>query len=368
MPDGVHTLSQIHRPVELCGAVLRNRLALAAVTRGMATDEGVPTAEMAAYYGKFARHGVGLIITEGTYVPGPAARTYFGQPGLTNLSQQDAWARIVDSVKASGAHILLQLQHAGPFREPELGPAVDPTGRIPASPSWQKQKAYFDTRAIRRDEMPALIEAFEMAAMLARKAGFDGVEIHGARGYLVDAFLSGTNDRDDDYGGALDNRLRFPAQVVAAVRRQIGPMALSYNLSLYKMDSVDYQPPGGAAEIEHAVDVLAHGGVDIFDVSTRGLDRCRVADTPLVDVVRRASDRIVIAGGGVKSLADVEALLRDSRCDVVSMARSLIANPDILELGPEGSPDLRRYQRGMERIPVPCCAGESRLPQQGRRR
>jgi 2,4-dienoyl-CoA reductase-like NADH-dependent reductase (Old Yellow Enzyme family) len=342
---------RLHDPIEIGSAKLRNRLALAAVTRGVADEDGRPTAEMAAYYRRFARNRVGLIITEATYVPGLASRTYLSQPGMTGPSHAEGWKRVVEAVKAEGGHIFLQLQHGGPFREPELGPGMGATDRVPAVPSWQRQRPYTQTRRIERAEIPTLVEGFAQAAALARAVGFDGVEIHGSRGYLLDDFLSGYNNREDDYGGSLENRLRFPGEVVRAVRDAVGPLPLSYNLSLYKMDTVDYLPPGGTAEIARVLEVLASAGVDAFHVSTRGLDRCCIGETRFLDVVRGATDRKVIGGGGLRTLDDAETALQQGRLDVVSLARGLVANPDILERAEKGLA-LAPYRRGLERIAV----------------
>ena len=104
-----------------------------------------------------------------------------------------------------------------------------------------------------------------------------------ARGYLIDEFLSGSIDWDDEYGGPLENRLRFPSEVARSVRAAIGSLPLSYNLSLYKMDTVAYQPPGGEQELRRIVEALSSCGVDVFHVSTRGLDRCRIVESDLVN-------------------------------------------------------------------------------------
>lgn len=342
---------RLRDPIEIGSATLRNRLALAAVTRGMAAEDGTPTAEMAAYYRRFARNGVGLVITEATYVPGPASRTYLAQPGLTGPAHAEGWKRVVGAVKAEGGHIFLQLQHGGPFREPELGPGIGATGRVPSVSSWQRGQPYGETRRIDGAELPALVEGFAEAAALARAVGFDGVEIHGSRGYLLDDFLSGYNTREDAYGGSLENRLRLPVEVVRAVRAAVGSLPVSYNLSLYKMDSVDYQPPGGAAEVARTLEALAGAGVDAFHVSTRGLDRCAVGETRFLDVIRAATDRTVIGGGGVKTLDEAEAALAQGRLDVVSLARGLVANPDILGRTDKGLA-LEPYRRGLERVAV----------------
>jgi 2,4-dienoyl-CoA reductase-like NADH-dependent reductase (Old Yellow Enzyme family) len=138
--------------------------------------------------------------------------------------------------------------------------------------------------------------------------------------------------------------------VTRAVRREVGTMPLSYNLSLYKMDTTEYQPPGGVEEIKRIVEALSAAGIDAFHVTTRGFARCLIGDVPLVDVVRGATAATVIGGGGVKTIEEADALLQRGRVDIVSMARVLLANPDIL--GRAAGSDLQAYRRGMERVPV----------------
>lgn len=333
------------------GLKIRNRLAMAAVTRGMSDQDGRATVEMARYYENFARSGVGLIMTEAIFIDEQYSQTYVGQPGLVTGAQRDAWSSVIKSVHRQGAKIFAQLQHGGVFREPSLGPGLNATRTIPSSLSWQQRQPYTQVRYAEAEDLARVVEGFRRSAILAREAGFDGIELHGARGYLLDAFMSGGNDRDDVYGGSLENRMRFPLSVVSAVRNAVPDVLLSYNLSLYKMDMPDYQPPGGAGETEAIVAALADAEIDILHVSTRTVDRCRVGITPLVDIVRKRFGKTMIAGGGLKSLADANAVVSQGRSDIVSMARILLANPDIIARYRDNLP-LTPYCRGIEKIPV----------------
>ncbi len=342
---------RILEPYSLKGKTLRNRLALAAVTRGMAGDKGNATAEMGRYYESFASGGIGLIVSEAMYVAEQFSQTYVGQPGLSTPAQAAFWAPIIKGVRGHGARFFAQLQHGGAFREPPLGPGLDATGAVPTGLSWQQRLPY--QSVLRADEaaIGRAVEGFARSAALAQEAGFDGIELHGARGYLLDAFMSGTNDRTDGFGGSLEDRMRFPRSVVEAVRRAAPDIVLSYNLSLYKMDKPDYQPPGARQEMEAIVRMLVEAGVDMIHVTTRAVDRCSVGDERLVDVVRSCFDGPLMANGGVKTLADAETLLERGRADMVSMARMLIANPDIIDRSREGR-EMTAYSRGLEKMPA----------------
>ena len=309
----------------------------------------MPTQEMVAYYARFASAGVGLIVTEALYVDDKFSQTYLGQPGLRTEAQQAAWSSVVDRVHAEGTAIFAQLQHGGAFREPGLGGAIAPVDYTPAGPSWQQGLPHFTARAATVPELDEIRESFGHAAVLAREAGFDGVELHGARGYLLDAFTSGGNTRADGFGGPLTNRLRFATSVVETVKRSAPELILGYNLSLYKMDARDYSPPGGVAETREIVRALEDAGVDVFHVSTRSVNRCAVEGELLVDLVRASARRPLIAGGGVKSLDEAEAMVRDGRADMISLARTLVANPDMIDMYRRGE-RLQPYQRGMERV------------------
>src|SRR5690606_20359508 len=236
-----------------------------------------------------------------------SGRAYFNQPGLCNLAQRDSWKAVVDAVHEAGGVIFAQLQHGGRLAEPGLNPLhLAASDGVAAGMTWQTQKPNMPARGATLQEIADIVESFERAASYAVEAGFDGIEIHGARGYLIDDFLSAsTNHREDEYGGSLTNRLRLPLQVVERVRKVMGDRPISFNFSLYKMDDLSYQPPGGKSEIETIAASLEHAGVDILHVSTRRALRDEPWGEPLVQTVGAAVTRAsVIANGGLKTLED----------------------------------------------------------------
>jgi 2,4-dienoyl-CoA reductase-like NADH-dependent reductase (Old Yellow Enzyme family) len=331
--------------------VLRNRIAVAAMSRMQAREDGCVSADMPAYYERYVRGGAGLVFTEALYTDETAARAYFNQPGLASDVQAESWRQVVDRVHAAGGVLFAQLQHGGRLCEPGLnGKHLAASDGAAAGNTWQTGRPNAPARAAGHSEIGAIVEGFANAARRAREVGFDGVELHGARGYLLDDFLSATsNRRTDEYGGSLEGRLKLPLRVVKAVRDAVGPLPLSYNLSLYKMDDAAYQPPGGADEIRTIARALRGAGVDVLHVTTRRLLRDEPWGEPLVQTVRASvPDRIVIGNGGIKTLDDAQAAIVAVGCDMVSIARPFLANPDWLERNLRGD-TLQAYRPGQER-------------------
>jgi 2,4-dienoyl-CoA reductase-like NADH-dependent reductase (Old Yellow Enzyme family) len=340
--------SRVFSPAALKGLRLENRVVLSPMTRMQAAEDGTPTEAMARYYASYAALGVGLLMTEATYTDEHASRAYFNQPGMANPRHQEGWRRVVDAVHAAGRPIFLQLQHGGRLAEPGLHAcALGASGIAAAGLSWQTARPYAaaPVRAAAREEIGRIVRAFAEAARRARQAGFDGVEIHGARGYLLDEFLSRP-------GMEIEERLAVPLSVVHAVRDAFPDGPLSYNLSLYKMDDSGYQPPGGGQEVALIAASLCDAGVDALHVTTRKVLRPEPFGNTLAEAVRAAvSDRVLIANGGVRTLEDAESALAQTGADFVAMARALLANPDWIGRVRAGGV-LQAYKPGMEKEPL----------------
>ncbi len=341
-------------PATVAGLSLRNRIVVAAMSRMQAQDDGTVSADMPAYYARFARHGAGMIISEALYTDTVAARAYFNQPGLATDAQAASWRSVTEAVHREGGVILAQLQHGGRLAEPGLNSlhlaASDGTA---AGPTWQTGRPNAPAAAADAAQIDAIVEGFVHAAQRAVAAGFDGIELHGARGYLLDNFLSAsTNQRVDEYGGSLSGRLRLPLRVVQAVRQAIGSVPLSCNLSLYKMDDGSYSPPGGKDEVRAIAASLHSAGVDMLHVTTRRLLRPEQWGEPLVTTIREAvPDAVVIGNGGLRTVEECDAALEATGVHLVSLARAWLANPDWIadELAGGAS---QRYVPGMERLPL----------------
>ena len=220
-------MSILFEPVRLGDLELANRIVMAPMTRSRADQHGVPTAEMVEYYRQ--RASAGLIVAEGT-APSASGLGYCRTPAIYNAEQIAAWKAVTDAVHAEGGLIVLQLMHVGRASSAHNKPAgattVAPSALRARTQLFTDTAGMVDTdepRALSLQEIAQVIEEYRQAALNAREAGFDGVELHCTSGYLPMQFMaSGSNLRDDQYGGSVENRVRFPAQVLAAMASAIG--------------------------------------------------------------------------------------------------------------------------------------------------
>jgi 2,4-dienoyl-CoA reductase-like NADH-dependent reductase (Old Yellow Enzyme family) len=334
---------------------LRNRLAVAPMTRTSAGPDGVPTDEMADYYAGFADGGFGLIITEGTYPDAEYSQGYLNQPGLATDTHVDGWRAVTRRVHAAGAVMIAQLMHAGalsqgnPHRAGTVGPsAVQPRGEM--MPEYGGSGPWPVPAELGVRDLERIVEGFAAAALRAGEAGFDGVEIHAANGYLLDQFLTEyTNRRTDAYGGPVANRVRLAAEVTSAVRAAVGSEFLvGVRLSQTKVNDFEYRWPGGRHEAETIYTALADARADYLHIASEGR---AFLETALLDgectttgLARAATGLPVIANGGMHDPGQAEQVLADGHADLLSVARGALANPDLPRRLATGIP-LDRFDR-----------------------
>jgi 2,4-dienoyl-CoA reductase-like NADH-dependent reductase (Old Yellow Enzyme family) len=328
-------------PFSIKGVTLPNRVVMAPMTRS-SSPGGVPGEDVAAYYRRRAEGGVGLIITEGTYPPHPAAGF---DPKVPHLYGEDAlhgWARVVDQVHTSGGHIFSQLWHIG--LQVSSGPPPK-EGEHPVGPSGEF--------AMAQDEIDAAIDAYARAARSAQETGFDGVELHGAHGYLIDQFFwQKINQRTDRYGGDLVARTRFATEVIREVRRRVGPeYPVVLRFSQWKIGGFDAKLANTPAELERFLRPLVDAGVDVLHCSTRRFwePEFEGSDLNLAGWAKKLTGKPTITVGSVTLGADLmtsfgspgvvpvtgeEGMnvlldrLERAEFDLVAVGRALIANPD----------------------------------------
>lgn len=262
----VADLSVLRRPFSLKSLNLKNRIVMAPMTRTRSPG-GIPNADNAAYYRRRAEHDVGLIITEGTTVNHPGANAYEGVPSFHGAALE-GWKTVVDEVHAAGGAIIPQLWHVGAVRRPGVGPYRDAPAYNPSGlfmPGREAGKAMTD------EDIADVIAAFAQGARDAERLGFDGVEVHGAHGYLLDQFnWEGLNQRSDRYGGNLENRLRFTREVVQAVRAAVSDnFAVVVRLSQWKQQDYSARVVENPEQMALWLGGLVDAGADIFHCSTR---------------------------------------------------------------------------------------------------
>jgi len=299
-------LSRLFTPVELGPLRLPNRFVLPGMQRQWCED-GRPLPRLGAFYRACVEGGVGLVISESCAVDHPSATQV---PSFTRITGEtvDAWAACVAEVKAAGGAMLMQLWHEGAVRqEGGDGPyAAAPT----LSPSGMVHGLRPNGRAATLEELDAIKEAFVRSALLARQAGVDGVEVHAAHGYLLDQFLwAETNLREDGYGGDdIADRVRFPAEIVAAIRAAVGPdFVISLRFSQWKEAKYDARVAETPEKLATMLAILKGAGVDVFHASTRRFwtPEWPGSDLGLAGWTRRLSGAPVIAVGSVGLDADV---------------------------------------------------------------
>ncbi|MFD5281774.1 NADH:flavin oxidoreductase [Streptomyces rubrogriseus] len=333
------------RPATINGLTVPNRIAMAPMTR-MFSPGGVPGEDVVSYYSRRAAAGVGLIVTEGTYVGHDSAGQSDRVPRFHGEEQLAGWAKVAEAVHAAGGTIVPQLWHIGMVRKEgqppfAAAPAVGPSGlRIGEDEPTG--------RAMTRRDLDDVVGAFAESAAAAERIGFDGVEIHGAHGYLVDQFLwSGTNRRTDAYGGDPVARTRFAAEIVAAVRETVSPdFPVIFRYSQWKQEAYDARLAETPEELEAILAPLASAGVDAFHASTRRywLPEFQDSDLNLAGWTKKLTGKAAITvgsvgldgdfnrsfqgeGAPVRGLDNLLDRMERDEFDLVAVGRALLQDP-----------------------------------------
>lgn len=344
-PSKDEGLPTLFSPITVGDVHLPNRLVMAPLTRLRSGQDGVPTALVAEHYAQ--RASLGLIISEGTY-PTHESRTYTGQPGIVTDEQIEGWRGVADAVHAAGGRIVLQLMHGGRVGHQ----AITGTDRLVAPSAIaingethtpEGKLAYPVPHELTIDELAVVREEIVTAARNAIAAGLDGVELHGANGYLLHEFLApSSNQRTDAYGGSPANRARFPLEVARAVVDAVGAGRVGLRLSPTHgiLDVIEDDPAETQATYDALLDGIAPLGIAYVSVLHAQ------PDGELVQRIRSRFDGVFIANTGFSRATTREeslALVEDGHADAVAVGRPVIANPDLLErwLGghPENEPD-----------------------------
>ncbi|MFE4358631.1 12-oxophytodienoate reductase [Kitasatospora xanthocidica] len=344
-PAASRAADLLSRPVTINGLTVPNRIVMAPMTRSFSPG-GVPGEDVRSYYARRAAAGVGLIVTEGTYVGHESAGQSDAIPRFHGEEQLAGWARVAEDVHAAGGTIVPQLWHIGMARkqgDPPFAdaPAVGPSGiRLDGTEGTG--------RAMTRADLDAVIGAFAEAAAAAERIGFDGVELHGAHGYLLDQFLwAGTNRRTDAYGGDPVARTRFTTELVAAVREAVSPgFPVIFRYSQWKLENYDARLAETPQELEAILTPLAEAGVDAFHASTRRywVPEFDDSDLNLAGWTRKLTGRPAITvgsvgldgdfmrafagqGSGVQGLDNLLDRLERDEFDLVAVGRALLQDP-----------------------------------------
>lgn len=326
---------KLFTPIQVGALTLPNRLIMAPMTRSRARKPGnVPTASAAIYYAQ--RATAGLIISEGAQIS-PQAVGYIDTPGIHSAEQVEGWKLVTDAVHAAGGRIFLQLWHVGAVSHPYFH-----NGALPVAPSAVKPTATAYTgngmeevptpRALETHEVKAIVEDYRQAAKNAQAAGFDGVEIHGANGFLIDQFLqSGTNLRTDEYGGSLENRARFALEVVQAAVDIFGAGRVGYKMSpSANLGGIsDANPRETFSYLAEQLEQFGLAYLHVMEALPGHFMAPKEKKEPIAPSLRKVfTGPFILNGGYDKETA--EHALDTQAADLISFGVPFIANPDLV--------------------------------------
>lgn len=329
-------MTRLFEPYALKHLHLRNRVALAPMTRVSAEPEGQANDLMRDYYRSFARGGFGLLITEGIYTDTAYSQGYFNQPGIATEKQRDCWRFVVQAVHDEGAAFIAQLMHGGAQTQGNIHHArhVAPSAVQPAGQQlsfYGGEGPYQVPSEMSQAEIDEAIAGFVQAAVHARDAGFDGVELHGANGYLLHEFMSAEfNQRTDRWGGDFKGRLALPLTVIREVREAVGEdFLLGMRLSQAMVTNPHAKWEGGVEEAKIRLATLANAGLDFLHISEPDVAAPAFGEGQSLSALAKACAGVpVIGNGSIASGEQAERLLDEDALDLVAIGKSALANHD----------------------------------------
>ncbi len=327
-------MADLSSPVQFGDLKLKNRVVMAPLTRSRATDDRVPTAMMAEYYAQ--RASAGLIISEATVIT-EEANGYLNTPGLFSDAQVEGWKQVTNAVHEKGGLIVAQLWHVGRVSDPELLKGETPVSASAIQQAGQvsllrPKRDYVVPRPLEISEIHSITEQFKQAAIRAKEAGFDGVELHAANGYLIDQFLqTKTNKRDDEYGGSVENRARFLLEVVDALIEVWGAGRVGVHLAP-RGDEHDMGDDAPRETFGYAMEELGKRNIAFF------FTREYLAEDSISEYMKERSGNVPYVANMRLSRDDAIELLASGKADAVSFGKDYISNPDLFERLVNNSP------------------------------
>jgi N-ethylmaleimide reductase len=330
--------SKLFTPVKVGDLTLSNRIVMAPLTRWRAGTEHVPNDLLVEYYSQ--RASAGLVITEATMIAADGC-AFTAEAGIWDAQRVDAWRKVTDAVHAAGGLIAVQLWHPGRATHSSLNGGVQPISstdraiRNDVITTRAGKFPYEVPRRLRTDELPGIVALFRQGAENAKAAGFDAVQLHGAHGYLLDQFLrDGVNDRDDAYGGSLENRARLLLEALDAVIDVLGAGRVGLRISplVDYNDVVDSDPRALVAYVSEQLDRRS-----VAHLELRHSKHDAPEEQELARIARQAYRGTLMRNGGFTQ-AGAEAALQDGSADAIVFGKPFIANPDLVERFRRGAP------------------------------
>lgn len=354
---------ELFQPYTSARLSLKNRFMVAPMSRVSAIRQGLVTDAMVDYYAAFAKGGFGAIITEGVYTDRIASRGYFNQPGITDEAQMLAWKKAVQQVEKQDTLFICQLMHAGALSqslEKTLAPsAVKPLGKQMCAYGVSGEE-FPAPHQMDPEDINEAISGFANAANLASRAGFDGVEIHAANGYLLDQFLTDyTNQRTDQYGGSMENRFRIIREIFTRIRRVVpGDFTIGLRLSEGKVNNLRFRWKEGsdkARQVLLEAKKLKPSYIHIAAESGNWERDCMYDDgTSFTGLAREIVQVPVIANGGLHDLSTSGKLIAQGHGDLIAIGKAALADPSWLAKTARGEeaiafhPDMIRHDASLK--------------------
>jgi len=342
------SLDKFFTPLKIKSCELKNRFVMAPMTRSFSPNY-IANDQVAGYYRRRAEGGVGLIITEGTFINHKGANGYPNVPAIYGEQSLAGWKNVVDAVHEAEGKIMPQLWHVGSVRKPAAD--IGPDTEAPAySPSGLFKPGKENGIAMSQADIDEVVAAFAQAAADAQSIGFDGVEIHGAHGYLIDQFFwSGSNVREDKYGGSLENRCRFAVEIITAIRAAVGEdFPIIFRYSQWKQQDYTAKLADTPEQLKEFLSYLSDAGVDVFHCSTRRfwLPEFDGSDLNLAGWTKKLTGKLAITVGSIGLDADfisgeggfgdaeptgVDKLaerINNDEFDLAAVGRAILVDPD----------------------------------------
>lgn len=334
--DNTTNIAPLFTTSQIGTKTIPNRLAVAPMTRVSALEDGTVGPLMREYYADYAKGGFGLVITEGLYTDTLYSQCYLMQPGLVTQAHADSWMPVIQSVHDNGAVLIAQLMHGG-----ALAQYVHSTGKNMApsavKPRGEQMGFYYGSgdylvpEAMSQSDIDDVVKTFAASALLAKSAGFDGIEIHSANGYLLDQFVTvHTNQRDDHYGGSLENRLRIHKEIITAIRNAVGDdFIVGIRFSQGKVNDAEYKWVGGEADVKETFTIMGDQPIDYIHSSEPVITAPAFSgSTSLASMAKQHSGLPVIANGGVHEPQLAQDALAHGHADFIALGKTALANPN----------------------------------------
>ena len=325
----------IFSPFQLKSHRLKNRLGVAAMTRMSSPGDSIPRKDVLEFLVRRATNGAAIVFTEGIVTDYESAQGYPRQARLLTQRQIDAWKPVVKSIRDAGAVAIAQLFHCGRVAWPEVNPAsriIAPSAVAPKQTNPLTGKPYPVPDEMSRFDIEHVVHGFVETAKGAIAAGFDGVEIHGAHGYLITQFLSTySNQRTDDYGGPVENRFRFAREIIRAVRPVVPPdRLLTFRISNWGIADMEVSLFGDSQEWQGLIRLLSAEPIDAISVSTyRYADKAFGTDKTMAGLTRETTKLPLMICGQIHDRTACEDALKDA--DIALSAKSMLLNPNWVE-------------------------------------